>query len=38
MGEKGSCKFVFGKIINEEFYYFTEEEEAIKKDLFKKYF
>lgn len=37
-GKKGSSRFVFGKIVNGEFYYFTEEEEAIKKELCKKYF
>lgn len=37
-GRKGECHFVFGKVINNEFYHFTEEEENIKKQLFKKYF
>lgn len=37
-GSKGRCHFVFGKIIDGEFYFFTEEEQQIKKELSKKYF
>lgn len=37
-GIKGDCHFVFGKIVKGEFYPFTDEEIAIKKDLSKKYF
>lgn len=37
-GKRGSCCFAFGKIIDNEFYFFTPEEEKIKKELAKKYF
>lgn len=37
-GNKGLCRFVFGKIIDGEFYPFSEEEEKIKKELSKTYF
>lgn len=37
-GTKGFCHFVFGKIVNGEYYPFTDEEEKLKKELWRQYF
>lgn len=37
-GKLGDCCFAFGKIIDNEFYYFTPAEEQIKKEISKKFF
>lgn len=37
-GKKGYCHYVFGKIIDDEFYPFTAEEEEIKRKIWNKYF
>lgn len=36
-GPLGSCKYVFGKIIDNEFYFFEDEENEIRKQLSKMY-